>query len=176
MGAGKTTVGKLLAEGLGWEFVDLDDRIREREQRSVPEIFRDSGEEHFREVETDCLREVLAKTRRPSTGTDVLARDDRGLVLSLGGGAIVQPQNADLIRGAEIPVIFLDASPETLFRRCAPQAGARPLLADENQFRQLYESRWEGYMKAGVRIDTAALTPAQVAKEIARVLDLPGYS
>jgi len=167
MGAGKTTVGQILAENLGWAFVDLDDRIREREKRSVPEIFRDSGEEHFRRVETECLRDML-----PAPGTGVLAAEEKPVVLALGGGAFVQRRNAELIRQSKLPVVFLDASPETLFRRCAPHADERPLLADENQFRQLYESRREDYMKAGVRIDTTALTPAQVAKEIASRLDL----
>lgn len=99
-----------------------------------------------------------------------------GLVLALGGGAYVQRQNAEMIGRSGIPVVFLDGSPEILFRRCAPQVGERPLLADENQFRQLYESRREGYMTAGVRVDTTALTPGQVADEIAFRLDLPDYS
>ena len=162
MGAGKTTVGHLLAERLGWEFVDLDDRIRERERRSVADIFRDSGEEYFRTIETQCLREVLATIPR------------EGLVMALGGGAFVQSRNAELIASTNTPVVFLDASPAVLYRRCEPQVGQRPLLADPNQFRQLYESRRAGYMTAGVRVDTTALAPAEVAAEIASRLDLRG--
>jgi shikimate kinase len=207
MGAGKTTVGRLLARRLRWRFVDLDDRICDSERRSVPEIFRDSGEEHFRRVESECLREVLenpgssTRTRHanPNTGDSLPAASSlgmtpsAGLVLALGGGAFVQPQNAELIRQSKVPVVFLDAAPDTLFRRCAPQIGddtpsraetaragdpvnERPLLADENQFRQLYESRREGYMAAGVRVDTTALTPGQVADEIAFRVDLADYS
>jgi len=159
MGAGKTTVGKLLARRLQWQFIDLDDRIRERERRTIPQIFRDSGEELFRRVETACLRELLS----PGLAHTVLA---------LGGGAIVDPRNADIVRDSGVPVVFLDASPAELFRRCAPEAGARPLLADENQFRQLYERRREDYMATGVRVDSTASAPEQVAAEIVRRLDL----
>ncbi len=165
MGAGKTTVGRILAQKLGWQFADLDDRICAREGRSVPEIFRDSGEAYFRQVETECLGDALQPESGSTNG-----------VLALGGGAFVQPRNAELIRMSGIPVVFLDAAAETLFQRCAPQVGERPLLADENQFRQLYEARREDYMRAGVRIDTTALGPEQVAAEIAGRLDLAGYS
>ena len=162
MGAGKTTVGRLLAQRLKMKFVDLDDRIRGRERRTIPEIFRDDGEEHFRRVETECLKRLIAE-KEPT-------------VIALGGGAFVQEKNAEMIRSAKIPVVFLDGSPEELFRRCAPEVGERPLAADENQFRQLYESRRQGYMRAGVRVDTTVLSPEQVAEEIARRLDLTGYS
>jgi shikimate kinase len=163
MGAGKTSVGRILAGRLRWKFVDLDDRICEREARSVPEIFRDSGEDYFRRVETDCLRELLEEK-------------EKRVVIALGGGAYVQARNVQLLAAAGVPVIFLDADPDELYRRCLPHAPTRPLLADENQFRQLYEARREGYMKAGVRIDTTALAPEQVADEVARRLDLRGYS
>ena len=158
MGAGKTSAGRLLAEKLAWRFVDLDDCIRDRERRSIAEIFRDSGEDHFRRIEAECLSETLSQSER--------------LVLALGGGAFVQPRNAELIRAAGVRVVFLDATPEVLFRRCALQEGLRPLLADENQFRQLYESRREGYMAAGVRVDTTALSPDQVVDEVLNRLDL----
>src|SRR4051812_15009949 len=110
MGAGKTTVGQILARRLGGTFVDLDHVVGEQEGRSIPEIFRDSGETHFRQVETECLR-VLLRNAPSET------------VLALGGGAFVQGQNAEIIRQSKVPTIFLDASPQVLYSRCAPLAG-----------------------------------------------------
>lgn len=163
MGAGKTTVGRVLASELGWDFTDLDDRVIARESRAIADIFRTSGEAHFRQVETECLR-------------DLLCNHPERMVLALGGGAIVQKQNATMIREAGLPVAFLDAAPGILLERCAPEAATRPLLADENQFRQLYEARRDSYMSAGVRFETASLSPHQVAENIIRRLDLRGHN
>ena len=163
MGAGKTTVGRVLASELNWEFTDLDDLVIAREGRAIADVFRVSGETHFRKVETECLRDLLR------------GRPER-MVIALGGGAIVQKANAAMIGEAGIPVAFLDAAPEVLLARCAPEGATRPLLANENQFRQLYEARRDSYMSAGVRIETASLSPLQVAESIIRRLDLRGHN
>ena len=163
MGAGKTTAGRILAARLGWRFTDLDDLVVAREGRAIADIFRDSGEAAFRRVETECLRDLLKE--QPSR-----------TVIALGGGAIIQPENAALIRDSQVPVVFLDAPFDVLTARCAAEGGTRPLFAGENQFRQLYESRRERYMTAGVRIDTASLSPESVAEEIVRRLDLRGHN
>src|SRR4051812_30804925 len=157
MGAGKTTVGGLLARRLRWQFVDLDDHVVAREGRSVADIFRDSGEAAFRRAETAALRRLLASS------------PDR-VVLALGGGAYVQPRNAALLRRAGVPVVFLDAAAQELLARCRASGVERPLLQHANQFRQLYVARRARYMKAEVRVSTSARTPAQVAAEIERWL------
>jgi len=77
-----------------------------------------------------------------------------------------------LIRASEQPTVFLDADPQELIKRCASQAGMRPLYRDENQFRQLYETRRSGYMKAGLRVDTAGKAVDEIVSEVLSRLDL----
>ncbi|HEX9120223.1 MAG TPA: shikimate kinase [Terriglobales bacterium] len=160
MGAGKTTVGRLVAQRLHWRFVDLDDRICQRERREIADIFRDSGEPYFRRVESECLRALVQEAA--AAGSLGLAP----LVIAVGGGAFVQPNNAALLREYGFRCVFLDASVEELRRRCASGGPERPLFHDENLFRQLYEARRSGYMAAEMRVDTGGKTPEQVVEEV----------
>jgi shikimate kinase len=143
MGAGKSSVGPLLARRLGRQFLDLDDYIEQREQRSIAELF-DAGESHFRSVEHAALAASLERASREP------------IVLALGGGAFVQPQNLQLLESHHALSVFLDAPVAELWKRCQLQAKTRPLMQDENQFRQLYKSRRSSYMASSLRIDTAA--------------------
>jgi shikimate kinase len=161
MGAGKTSVGRELARRLGWNFVDLDDRIVARESRSVAEIFRDDGEAAFRWIESRELAEIIAEA----------AKGIRA-VIALGGGAYVQPENAVRIRETRIPVVFLDASLDELRHRCSADQNVRPLFQDEAQFRTLYESRHAQYLKSDARVDTTGKSVEAVAAEIALLLTM----
>ena len=159
MGAGKTSVGRELAHRLRWRFVDLDDEIVAGEGRSIAELFDKAGEDAFRAAESRALTALLA--RRPER-----------LVLALGGGAFVQPNNADAIRQTGFPVIFLDAPVETLRKRCAAEGNTRPLFADEARFRKLYDERRPRYLAATHRVATEELAVSEVAGKIARLLGL----
>lgn len=165
MGAGKSSVGLSVAKRLQWIFEDLDDRIQRREARTVPEIFRSSGEKEFRRAEREALREVLEELRAGG-GPRVVA---------LGGGAFVQPANAALLRAARIPAIFLDAPVEELWQRCQRQASTRgterPLLGSIDRFRELDSARREAYLRATLRIETDGRTIEAVAGEIALALN-----
>ena len=165
MGAGKTSVGSALAGQMNWEFEDLDDRIEQRERRTVAEIFRDSGEDAFRKAEHAALAQVVEELRGG------VAR-----VVALGGGAFVQKENADLLLAAGVPTVFLDAPVEHLWERCNQQAKAsgaeRPLLRSLEQFRKLYEERHKSYRKAGLKTQTARRTVEAIASEIAKKLGL----
>lgn len=166
MGAGKSSVGRALGKRLNWIFEDLDDRIERRKGQSVAEIFNVGGEQEFRRAERSALQEVLEELPRgPSR------------VVALGGGAFVKKGNAALLRAARVPVIFLDAPVEELWRRCQEQAGKegaqRPLLGNKDRFCTLYGARHGAYSKASLRIETGSRSVEEIAGEIAWTLGLP---
>jgi shikimate kinase len=165
MGAGKSSVGRALAEQLGWTFEDLDDRIEQQEGRKVAEIFRASGEEGFRRAEHAALKDLLRELR---SGVQ--------RIVALGGGAFVQKKNAVLIEAGAVPSVFLDAAVEELWRRCRQQAEQqgieRPLLGSMERFRELYEARQPHYLKAAFRQQTGGRSVQQIATEVMQALGL----
>lgn len=165
MGAGKTSVGRALAEQLNWVFEDLDDRIEQRQGRTVAEIFRNSGEPAFRQAERVALEQVLEELRGG------VAR-----IVALGGGAFVQEGNAELLRSSGVPTVFLDAPVDQLWMRCNQQASetgvARPLVKSMESFRDLHGNRRKSYLKAELKIGTGSRTVREIAAEIADKLNL----
>jgi shikimate kinase len=165
MGAGKTSVGRALGQRLHWAFEDLDDRIERRENRTVAEIFRDSGESAFRRAEHNALQELIEELR--GVGRRIVA---------LGGGAFSQEANAALLHASGWPTVFLDAPVEELWQRCAKQAGElqveRPLLRGREQFGKLYESRRKSYAMASITIETGNREVEAIAAEVVEALDL----
>ena len=155
MGAGKTTVGRALSQSLGWRFEDLDDRIRAREQRSIPDIFAQSGEDGFRRSELAALRELLDEVRfGPPT------------VAALGGGAFAQKEIADLLEESGSLTFFLDAPTEELWRRCSGDGVDRPLLRQKAEFEQLYQNRRPYYLRAHLRIETGSRAIQEIVEQI----------
>ncbi len=164
MGAGKTTIGQALAAQLGWRFVDLDDLIVARDGRAIPDIFQQSGEGSFRDLEHQVLQETI---RSFEAG---------GSVLSLGGGAFIDNTNQQLLRENGIPAVFLDAPAEELFRRCKQPGVVRPLLSDCERFSALYEQRRPAYLNATYCIQTAGREIDSVVDEIISRLGLDANS
>lgn len=161
MGAGKSSVGMALSRRLGWAFEDLDERIQAREQRTIAQIFRQSGEPVFRQVEHEILRSLVGELEACPAK-----------VVALGGGALVQARNAALLKQDGFSIIFLDAPAEELFRRCQQEGLERPLQRELQEFRALYEARRQGYMKATLRIETSGKDVETVAEEAIRSLGL----
>lgn len=161
MGAGKTAVGRVLAQQLGWQFIDLDEQIERVARRSIATIFQTSGEAEFRRLESEQLSKLLA-TLRPESAA----------VVALGGGAFVQEKNAEKLRQANVPVIFLDAPLEELLRRCQAQPGrARPLLDhDAEALSILYAERRPLYLAAEATVQTSGKSVEEVAGEVERWL------
>lgn len=140
MGTGKTTVGRAVAQRLGFQAMDSDHEIERKTGRTVAQIFAEQGEAAFRALE----RKVI-ESGHPA----------RGVVLACGGGLVVQPGMLELLRGKGV-IICLHASLETILRRTAPSR-ARPLLEVEDpaaRIRQLYTEREETYKRAGTVILT----------------------
>lgn len=153
MCSGKSTVGRLLAERLGWEFVDFDDEIERAGGLSITRIFRDQGEEAFRRLEARLTRRL---TRR------------RHVVLAPGGGWVTQPDLVELLRPGSL-IVWLRASAETIQRRHLEQGVERPLLAVEEplaEIRRLLAERESYYSAAGAIVDTDELDPLGVVTEI----------
>jgi shikimate kinase len=164
MGAGKTRVGQALAALLKWPFFDLDHEIELQEEMPVREIFRFHGEPRFREIETETLRRLLEQV--PSR-----------TVIALGGGTFVQPSNARLLRNTGARVVFLETPVELMLQRCrvAEPSSAdnlRPLAADPDAFRALYDQRLAHYRTADLTVLIAGGTAEENARRVATGLRL----
>jgi len=141
MGAGKTTVGVLLARQLAWRFEDLDTRIENCTGLSIPDIFERLGEPVFRQVESEQLEAALVRA----------AQSGEALMLALGGGTYAQPGMVERLRAAGAMVIWIDCPVEQLLARCATVAN-RPLFRDEPSFRELLAARLPYYEQADHRV------------------------
>ena len=159
MCSGKSTVGRLLAERLDWDFVDFDQTIEQKESRRIAEIFRDDGETHFRSLEAKLTEEV----------------EDRGaVVLAPGGGWVTQPGLVERLRPDSL-FVWLRVQPETVYARQRLQTAVqRPLLAVEQPLeaiRTILEGRLEDYGQADQVVDTDGRDPEEVAAQIAELLN-----
>ncbi len=162
MGSGKTTVGGLLAERLGWSFADLDDLIVRSAGLTVAEIFAREGEEGFRRRETEAVRAAAAGRRS---------------VVATGGGAACREENLALML-ASGRVVALAVSAAEAVRRAGSRSG-RPLLDDSADplaaATALLSARQAFYARAHLRVETDRRTPAEAAGEILGGLGLgPG--
>lgn len=157
MGSGKSTVGRLLADELGWSFADLDDDIQAKEKSTIPEIFETNGEAAFRELEAEALHERVRAVQR-----------GRPTVLALGGGTFVNNENYELVENHGV-TIWLDC-PLDLVKTRVGAAGDRPLARDPAKLEELYHARRDAYARADYRVE---VTSGGAAEVVARILALP---
>ena len=161
-GTGKSLVGQEVARLLSWDFVDSDTEIERRTGKPVPRIFAEDGEPAFRAIENQVIGELC---------------QGRHHVISTGGGAVLDPDNRELIKNSGL-VVRLDARPETIYSRLKKgqggSAGGRPLLASADpmeRIRSLKSEREDHYSKAHRTVHTDDLTMSQVAEVVVRCLE-----
>lgn len=154
MGSGKTSVGKGLAERLGYDFKDTDEMIVEKEALDIPDIFKRYGEEYFRNQESTLLLSILNTLERT--------------VLSTGGGMPIRDKNVNLLRLMG-QVIYLRASKSTIIERLSGDTG-RPLLQGANPYERvesLLKERTPIYERAAdIIIDTDGKSIDRIIEEI----------
>ncbi len=157
MGVGKTRIGRELARELMLHFVDLDRLIERETGLSIPDIFRYLGEETFRKLEREAVRELVEKDY---------------LVVSLGGGTFVDPENRRRLLGRG-PVVALWASPETILERVRRRPGKRPLLAGPDpleKIKRLLSERADLYRQAPIHVQSEGRSPKETAEAIVEEL------
>ena len=169
MTSGKSTIGPIVANTLGMNFHDLDKVIVQREEMTIVEIFEKKGEDYFRKLERDTLEELC---------------NSDNVIISLGGGTIVNPDNLQFIKKAGL-IIYLQVSPEILYKRLKNKID-RPLFRDlvlgENpetdfveRIREMLDKRKEYYEKADIVINTdfnpIGVTVDKIAAKITRIIN-----
>ncbi len=154
MGTGKTAVGRLLAERLGREFIELDVLIEEKAGKTIPEIFKQEGEIAFREREIEATREVAEK---------------ENAVIACGGGVVLNQINVDRLRKQSV-IVYLTASPDAILKRTSSDKDERPLLVAEDKAAKvdaLLKSREPFYERAAdITVDTSELEVTGVVEQI----------
>lgn len=158
MGCGKSTVGRALADQLGWGFADLDEDTEWKAGITIAEIFDTRGESVFREIETERLRE---RVRTVQMG--------RPQVIALGGGAFLSEENYDLVSNHGVSV-WLDCPFSMIERRISSETH-RPLARDLTHLKNLFDARREGYARADYRIEISEDEDNDAA--VAQILALP---
>ena len=156
MGSGKSQTGLKLAELLKYKYIDLDSLIEKLAKKSINQIFNDEGEDNFRELETNCLKETI---KIPS------------LVISTGGGIVTKPENWGILRQGII--IWIDLDKDIALERLKNEIDKRPLLQGKNLndlYISILKSRENLYSQADLRIEIKKENVEEVAMKIIYVM------
>lgn len=158
MGSGKTTLGKILSEKTGISSIDIDELIEQNEGSTISDIFKNKGEEYFRTLEAQTIKDLTNSTEKQ--------------ILSLGGGAFENPQIRELLLNNSI-VIYLETTPVEILKRIQ-QTDNRPLLKNNMTIEKITEitnKRKDNYNLAHHKILTDGKSPSKIAEEILGVLE-----
>lgn len=156
MGAGKTTIGRLLSETMNKQQVDLDDIIVERIGCSIPDYFETKGEAGFREIEEEVLKEAIACDH----------------IVSTGGGIVLMENNRKLLSRSEGLVIYLQTEPDVFLKRIAEDdASTRPMASSktDEEIIAVYNPRIALYEECATHIVSTDATPEQIVNEIVNI-------
>jgi shikimate kinase len=152
MGAGKTEVGRVLAQRLGYVLIDVDDEIEKEQHMKIADIFKQYGEPAFRDIECAMIKRLSER---------------QGVVISTGGGAVLRQENMDNLRINGM-IVCLTASAGTIYER-TKRNKTRPLLSVDDplaKIKELLAFRQPYYEKADIVIDTERRSPLEVAEDI----------
>jgi len=153
MASGKSTVGRHLADRLGWSFFDTDHEIEAAEKSAISAIFELRGEAEFRRIESEILRQHVRWVEH-----------GRPAVIALGGGAFLAPENRELLAANGIS-IWLDC-PFDIVQKRVRNSSHRPLARDPETFASLYAARRETYALADIRVSIESDDPQHAVESI----------
>jgi len=165
MASGKSVVGRALAERLAWRLIDSDAEIVAAAGRSIPEIFSEFGEAHFRRLEREVIRDISSNPARCA-----LCGAPRPAVISTGGGALVDERNYTALKRGGV-IVCLTARPDVLAQRISLTGDDRPKLKEGGKplcerIAELMEERRAVYARADFAVDTSDLKVNEVVDEI----------
>ena len=153
MGAGKSTVGRHLAKALNYQFFDTDQLIIKKENRTIEDIFRESGESYFRNIERDIINQFKNKK----------------CVYSTGGGLPIYNKNIHKLKDIG-QVIYLKTSTGELLNNRIKNNSSRPMFRDAISFENLFKQREPIYCEADFVVTTDSKTPEEIASEISLLI------
>ena len=155
MGSGKSSTGPVLAEILKYKYVDLDVLIEKLTKKTIDKVFSEEGEEYFRDLETQCLQEII---KLPS------------VVVSTGGGVVLKKENWGILRQGII--VWLDINKEIVLNRLNSKDNIRPLLKGniDIKYEEIFETRKDIYAQADLRVEINNEGVKNVAEKILNAL------
>ena len=155
MGSGKSSTGPVLAEILKYKYVDLDVLIEKLTKKTIDKVFSEEGEEYFRDLETQCLQEII---KLPS------------VVVSTGGGVVLKKENWGILRQGII--VWLDINKEIALNRLNSKDNIRPLLKGniDSKYEEIFQTRKDIYAQADLRVEINNEGVKNVAEKILNAL------